>query len=77
MTTQRILFCRLKQSGNLDAIQIIKVQGGTLEESFLDEGNISRDVIINGFINYFYFISNFISSEMFSFYLQMVRKNIS
>ena len=29
---------RLKKSSNLDAIQIIKVQGGTLEESFLDEG---------------------------------------
>merc|ERR1712156_988248 len=28
---------RLKKSSNLDAIQIIKVQGGTLEESFLDE----------------------------------------
>merc|ERR1711981_1108678 len=29
---------RLKKSGNLDAIQITKVRGGTLEESFLDEG---------------------------------------
>lgn len=29
---------RLKKSGNLDAIQIIKVKGGTLEDSFLDEG---------------------------------------
>merc|ERR1711997_1244761 len=29
---------RLKGSGNLDAIQIIKVPGGTLEDSFLDEG---------------------------------------
>jgi len=29
---------RLKGSGNLDAIQITKIQGGTLEESFLDEG---------------------------------------
>jgi chaperonin GroEL (HSP60 family) len=29
---------RLKKSGNLDAIQIIKVQGGLLEDSFLDEG---------------------------------------
>merc|ERR1712165_652657 len=29
---------RLKQSGNLDAIQITKVRGGTLQESFLDEG---------------------------------------
>merc|ERR1712012_1332992 len=28
---------RLKGSGNLDAIQIIKIQGGTLEDSFLDE----------------------------------------
>ena len=31
---------RWKKSGNLDAIQIIKVKGGTLEDSFLDEGNI-------------------------------------
>lgn len=30
---------RLKGSGNLDAIQIIRIQGGTLEDSFLDEGN--------------------------------------
>ena len=29
---------RLKGSGNLDAIQIIKIQGGTLEDSFLDAG---------------------------------------
>jgi len=29
---------RLKGSGNLDAIQIIKIQGGTLEDSFLDQG---------------------------------------
>merc|ERR1719360_434375 len=29
---------RLKKSGNLDAIQITKVRGGTLEDSFLDEG---------------------------------------
>lgn len=29
---------RLKGSGNLDAIQIIKIQGGRLDESFLDEG---------------------------------------
>merc|ERR1712226_1109382 len=29
---------RLKKSSNLDAIQIIRVQGGTLEDSFLDEG---------------------------------------
>lgn len=31
---------RLKGSGNLDAIQILKKQGGTLQESFLDEGFI-------------------------------------
>ena len=31
---------RLKGSGNLDAIQIIRIQGGTLEDSFLDEGKI-------------------------------------
>jgi len=29
---------RLKGSGNLDAIQIIKIQGGRLDESFLDSG---------------------------------------
>jgi T-complex protein 1 subunit beta len=29
---------RLKGSGNLSAIQIIKKTGGTLEDSFLDEG---------------------------------------
>ena len=29
---------RLKGSGSLDAIQIIKIQGGSLEESFLDHG---------------------------------------
>lgn len=29
---------RLKGSGNLKAIQIIKIPGGILEESFLDEG---------------------------------------
>merc|ERR1719412_1874818 len=29
---------RLKGSGNLDAIQIIKIQGGAMEDSFLDEG---------------------------------------
>merc|ERR1712012_894399 len=29
---------RLKKSGNLEAIQITKVRGGTLEDSFLDEG---------------------------------------
>merc|ERR1719330_1212558 len=29
---------RLKSSGNLEAIQITKVKGGTLNESFLDEG---------------------------------------
>ncbi len=33
------LFFRLKGSGNLDAIQIIKIQGGHLTDSFLDEGN--------------------------------------
>lgn len=30
---------RLKGSGNLSAIQIIKLKGGCLEDSFLDEGN--------------------------------------
>lgn len=31
---------RLKGSGNLDAIQILKKQGGTLKDSFLAEGFI-------------------------------------
>lgn len=30
---------RLKGSGNLEAIQIIRKTGGVLEDSFLDEGN--------------------------------------
>jgi len=29
---------RLKKTGNLEAIQIIKIQGGTLSDSYLDEG---------------------------------------
>ena len=32
---------RLKGSGNLDAIQIIKIPGGRLDESFLDSGAYS------------------------------------
>lgn len=32
---------RLKGSGNLSAIQIIKKKGGCLEDSFLDEGTCS------------------------------------
>jgi T-complex protein 1 subunit beta len=32
------VICRLKGSGSLDAIQIIKIQGGSLEDSFLDQG---------------------------------------
>ena len=31
---------RLKGSGSLDAIQIIKIQGGSLDESFLDAGKL-------------------------------------
>ena len=38
-----VYYFRLKKSSNLDAIQIIKVQGGTLEESFLDEGKIKKN----------------------------------
>jgi len=33
---------RLKSSGNLDAIQIIKISGGTLDDSFLDDGFILK-----------------------------------
>lgn len=29
---------RLKGTGNLQSIQVIKIKGGLLEESFLDEG---------------------------------------
>merc|ERR1719264_1730720 len=36
MTVDAVI--RLKKSGNLDAIQITRVPGGTLEDSFLDEG---------------------------------------
>lgn len=32
---------RLKGSGDLSAIQIIKIKGGCLEDSFLDEGSYS------------------------------------
>ena len=42
MTVDAVL--RLKSSGNLDAIQIIKVPGGTLENSFLDEGTFTTIV---------------------------------
>ena len=45
---------RLKGSGNLDAIQIIKIQGGTLEESFLDEGKIfSLTIVAHRMLNHF------------------------
>jgi hypothetical protein len=37
---------RLKKSGNLDAIQIIRVKGGTLEDSFLDEGEEASPISI-------------------------------
>ena len=43
---------RLKGSGNLDAIQIIKIQGGTLEDSFLDEGKTNS-------LNFSFNISDF------------------
>lgn len=40
---------RLKKSGNLDAIQIIRVPGGLLEDSFLDEGKLKLIYIYNSF----------------------------
>ena len=40
------LIFRLNKSSNLDAIQITKVQGGTLEDSFLDEGKTGRMIDI-------------------------------
>ena len=50
---------RLKGSGNLDAIQITKIQGGTLEESFLDEGKEiflkSKTLHSSVYISYFFF----------------------
>ena len=48
---------RLKKSGNLDAIQITRVPGGTLEDSFLDEGrkldSFVKPTWINNGISYF------------------------
>lgn len=38
---------RLKGSGNLKAIQIIKISGGLLEESFLDEGFLLNKKVDN------------------------------
>merc|ERR1711994_1056403 len=38
---------RLKKSGNLDAIQITKVKGGTLEDSFLDEGEMRKILFLS------------------------------
>lgn len=38
---------RLKNSGNLDAIKIIKKQGGSLAESFLDEGESLESITSN------------------------------
>ena len=43
---------RLKGSGNLDAIQIIKIQGGSLEDSFLDAGPLASLIF---YLNYLYF----------------------
>lgn len=40
---------RLKGSGNLSAIQIIKKTGGTLEDSFLDEGINKKNVLFSPF----------------------------
>ena len=50
---------RLKGSGNLDAIQIIKIQGGTLEDSFLDAGTHVYLTLISKTINYFASLSIF------------------
>ena len=51
---------RLKQSGNLDAIQITKVRGGTLQESFLDEGNLIKSIFfINIFVTNYTFFQDF------------------
>ena len=51
---------RLKKSGNLDAIQITKVRGGTLQESFLDEGNLIKSIFfINIFVTNYTFFQDF------------------
>ncbi len=36
---------RLKGSGNLDAIQIIKKLGGNLSDSYLDEGSHYKNIV--------------------------------
>ena len=53
---------RLKGSGNLDAIQIIKIQGGTLEDSFLDAGIVLNlcNIIQCLITLHFYFVYHFI-----------------
>ena len=72
----------------MDAIQIIKVQGGTLEESFLDEGEQAchrKDVsklffhlFINIAMSIFLYSFNYfvIIKYHFAFYPQRVRKTI-
>jgi len=50
---------RLKGSGNLSAIQIIKLKGGCLEDSFLDEGK-KHFKLINKMIITFYFFRGFL-----------------
>lgn len=40
---------RLRGSANLDAIQIIKKTGGTLRDSFLDEGQLAKMLIVSIF----------------------------
>ena len=55
---------RLKKSGNLDAIQITKVRGGTLQESFLDEGNLIKSIFfINIFVTNYTFFSGFLLNK--------------
>jgi len=41
---------RLKGSGNLSAIQIIKLKGGCLEDSFLDEGTTHFKLTLKEYI---------------------------
>lgn len=57
---------RLKGSGNLKAIQIMKISGGLLEESFLDEGFLLNKKVI--FIN----LINFECTKKITFYFYQI-----
>lgn len=52
---------RLKGSGNLDYIQIIKKPGGSLKESYLEDGwvEVYYDCIVNHFFSWLCFRVSF------------------